>query len=71
MYFIIDPNNRPFKGGSKALEEYNQFCLNTEIVLGRELEQRELEFLSWLYNRYLEEQQLGAASRPQKSEQES
>ncbi|GGN50399.1 hypothetical protein [Oceanobacillus sp. MO10714A] len=53
------------------MEEYNQFCLNTEIVLGRALEQRELEFLSWLYNRYLEEQQLGAASRPHKSEQES
>ena len=71
MYFIIDPNHRPFRGGSKALEEYNQFCLNTESNLGRTLEQKELEFLSWLYNRYVEEQQLETTCKPQKSEQES
>ncbi|MCF3942783.1 hypothetical protein [Oceanobacillus alkalisoli] len=53
------------------MEEYNQFCLNTETSLGRALEQKELEFLSWLYNRYVEEQQLGEAGNPRKSEQES
>lgn len=37
------------------MKGYEKFCLKTSVSLGRALEQKEVEFLSWLYNRYLEE----------------
>lgn len=33
------------------MNEYEKLCLKTTVSLGRALEQKELEFLSWLYDR--------------------
>lgn len=46
------------RGGSKALEGYVEFLYKTELCLGRTLDQKEVDFLSWLYDRHLEEQQV-------------
>jgi len=42
-------------GGSKALKDFEKLCLETACRLGRTLEQKEVEFLAWLYDRYEEE----------------
>lgn len=38
------------------MKDYEKFCLETAEKLGRTLEQKELDFLCWLYNRHVEEQ---------------
>lgn len=40
------------------MEGYVEFLYKTELCLGRTLDQKEVDFLSWLYDRHLEEQQV-------------
>ena len=39
------------------MKDFVQLCLYSEYLLGRELEEKEVNFLRWLCERHLEEMQ--------------
>lgn len=39
------------------MKDFVQLCLYSESLLGRELEEKEVNFLRWLHKRHLEEMQ--------------
>jgi len=49
--------------GVNSVKEFQHFKVDTEKRLNRKLLKKELEFLQWVFERYLEEEQQGDAQR--------
>ncbi|HLR72438.1 MAG TPA: hypothetical protein VK085_13535 [Pseudogracilibacillus sp.] len=45
------------------MKKFQQFKADTEKKLNRKLLKKELEFMQWVFERYLEEKQQGDAQR--------